>query len=498
MTRSLWVDGLRHEVDDDPGLLARMRAHDAADALLVDALRRRRREMHADRRARRVPALGEQHRVDEDVDLAPLVGRERLGETDGGRATRDRLGFHPSGPELLGEVVGVVDAGGVDDAGGRVEKMAVEARGGLVQGLVVEGRGQCALLEVAADDRHRVDGGRGRHAQAAERGDQPAAGRVAQRQVVDRGGEDVGDLLRDQLLRRGHADVDRLREAADGRARLLAERRMGLVADDELVRVARDRADVAGEPGVGLDRDRVGAQRLCTALDHGRELVAVSLRREVARELGDEQAAVGQDQHAERPGRLDEPGRRDRLAGGSRMAEAVAAEGAGILPGELELVLVLVVGALGDVARLELLFFLELLGLELGLGDVAVAVLVLDHVTLCRGDQLREHAGERVDLVLAELGSRGCRRWLRREHPLEPEHEPEAHLPARRGQTSTRCHLGERLLERDRAGRPGRQDLAGVLVGVEEGLACPFLCSECVGRQALGCVRRECRVQCRF
>src|ERR1700761_8369236 len=47
--------------------------------------------------------------------------------------------------------------------------------------------------------------------------------------------EDVGDLLRDQLLRRGHADVDRLVQAADRGRRLLAERRVRLVADHELV-----------------------------------------------------------------------------------------------------------------------------------------------------------------------------------------------------------------------------------------------------------------------
>ena len=131
----------------------------------------------------------------------------------------------------------MVDAGRVDDARRRVEALAVERRGGHVQRLVVEGRGERALLEVAADDRHRVDRGDRRHAQAAQRRDQPAARRVRERQVVDRRREDVGDLLRDQLLGRGHADVDRLAEAADRRAGLLAERRVRLVADHELVRV---------------------------------------------------------------------------------------------------------------------------------------------------------------------------------------------------------------------------------------------------------------------
>ena len=77
------------EVDDDAGFLARVTTRDAADALLVDALGGRRREVHADRRARRVPALGEQLRVDEHVDLAALVGGERLGELALGRLAGD-------------------------------------------------------------------------------------------------------------------------------------------------------------------------------------------------------------------------------------------------------------------------------------------------------------------------------------------------------------------------------------------------------------------------
>jgi hypothetical protein len=45
----------------------------------------------------------------------------------------------------------------------------------------------------------------------------PRRAASCERQVVDRGGEDVGDLLRDQLLGRGHADVDRLGKRADRR-----------------------------------------------------------------------------------------------------------------------------------------------------------------------------------------------------------------------------------------------------------------------------------------
>ena len=150
----------------------------------------------------------------------------------------------------------MVDAGRVDDPRRVVEALAVQRRSRLVQHLAVEDGGERALVEVAADDRHGVDRRHRRDAQAAERGDQPAPGRVRQRKVVDRGGEDVGDLLRDQLLGRGHADVERLAEGADRRGGLLAERRVRLVADHELVGVARDVVGVAREPGVGLDRDR--------------------------------------------------------------------------------------------------------------------------------------------------------------------------------------------------------------------------------------------------
>ena len=188
---------------------------------------------------------------------AALVGGEDLGEANRRRPPADRLRLQPGRAELLRQVVGVVDAGRVDDPGRRVEAVAVEAGGGLVQRDVVEDLGQRLLVEVAADDRHRVDRRRRRHAQAAQRRDQAAAGGVGERQVVDRGREDVRDLLRDQLLGRGHADVDRLREAADRGARLLAERRVRLVADDELVRLAAQLLHVPGEPGVGLDRDRV-------------------------------------------------------------------------------------------------------------------------------------------------------------------------------------------------------------------------------------------------
>src|SRR6266850_4308356 len=83
----------------------------------------------------------------------------------------------------------------------------------------------------------------------------------AARQIVDRRREHVGHLLRDELFRRRHADVDRLRERADRGARLLAQGSVRLVADDELVGVAGDRLLVAREPRVRLDRQRVAVSK---------------------------------------------------------------------------------------------------------------------------------------------------------------------------------------------------------------------------------------------
>ncbi len=422
--------------------------------------------------------FGEQLRVDEHVDLAALVGGERLGQAHRRRPARDRLRLDPGRSELRREVVRVLDAGRVDDARRVVEALAVEARGGHVQGLVVEGLGQDVLVEVAADDRHRVDGRHRRHAQVAERRDQPAARGVLQRQVVDRGGEDVGDLLRDQLLGRGHPDVERLREGADRGRGLLPERGVRLVADHELVRVTVDRVDVPGEPGVGLDRERRLPRAAAVARDHVGQARAVALGREVARELGDEQAAVREDQDAERAGRLDEARGGDRLARGGRMAEAVAADGAGVvghrLLGKLRVL------DLDDEGRI-LVLVLDLLLLELLRGcRVAVAVPVGGFVVpLARGDQLGEHPGERVDLVAAERGAGGGARLRLGQHALEAEQEAVADLPFRRRRGQAGVHLGDRVVERAAAGRALGERHGRVLAVAKERLARPRFRAEC-------------------
>jgi hypothetical protein len=89
---------------------------------------------------------------------------------------------------------------------------------------------------------------------------------------------------------------------------------VSLVRDHEVVRLRVQVAPVAREPGVGLDRERVGLWGFLAAFDCIDDPVAVALGGQVAVELGDEQAAVGEDEDAERARGLDEPGGGDRLA----------------------------------------------------------------------------------------------------------------------------------------------------------------------------------------
>ena len=136
-----------------------------------------------------------------------------------------------------GDALGVLDAGGVDDAGAVAEAVGVEHRGGHVERLVVERGGQRALVVVAADDGHVAQARARLHPQRAQRRDDAAADGVGQREVGDLGREDVADVLLQQLVGRRHADVGRAAEAADGRGGALAERGVGLVADDHAVGV---------------------------------------------------------------------------------------------------------------------------------------------------------------------------------------------------------------------------------------------------------------------
>ena len=250
---------------------------------------------------------------------------------------------------------------------------------------------------------------------------------------------------------------------------LLAERRVGLVADHELVRGARELVGVTGEPGIRLDRHRVLSERLAPTLDRIDETVAVALRREVAPELVDEQAPVGEDQDAELARRLDEPCGGDRLAGRGWVAEAVAPRRAQVLADEGGILCLLVLQV--DVVVVLVLRLLD----QLGDRSVAGAVAVLLGAPLRCGDELGEHSREGVDLMAAERGSGRGGRVLGREHPLEAQHQAVAHLPARRRRRQAGLDLQGRVVERATAGGARRQRDLCVFAGMEERLAEPAL-----------------------
>src|SRR5258708_35994796 len=139
---------------------------------------------------------------------------------------------------------------------------------------------------------------------------------------------------------------------------------------------------MAREPGVRLDRDGVAAQRLLARFDRRRQPVAVALGLQLAVELGDEQAAVREDEYAERARRLDEARSGDCFARCRRVAEAEAPFRAGGLLGRDDRLLVFLFVRV----RLEILF---LFPVDLRLGAVAVAV-PLPHGLPVRADHVAE------------------------------------------------------------------------------------------------------------
>ena len=244
------------EIDHDARLLAAVQAHDPADPLLVDAAAGGRRQVHADGRPGRVPALGQDLRVDQDVDVAALVGGQRLGQLARRGAAGHGGGRHADRPHRRCDPLGVIDAGGIDDPRGVAEPALVEVGRGQVERVEVEGGCQLALVVVAADDLDVAQRGDRPHAHAAQRRDHPAAHRLGQREVGNLGREDVADVLLQQLVGRRHADVHRLAEGPDGGRGLLAQRRVRLVADDHAVDIVAQLAMVLDEPRVGADRER--------------------------------------------------------------------------------------------------------------------------------------------------------------------------------------------------------------------------------------------------
>ena len=143
----------------------------------------------------------------------------------------------------------------------------------------------------------------------------------------------------DQRPGRGHADEDGAGPGADAGAGFLAQRGVRLVADHDRVGVG-DFLVVADEPLVGLDRDRaVGV--VAVAEQRRAQALLVAAVGDLADELVDQVAAVGEDQHAAGAGGLDEADRGDGLAGAGRVLEPEAALGAGVLGRLLDDLLVL-------------------------------------------------------------------------------------------------------------------------------------------------------------
>src|SRR4029453_13952486 len=90
-------------------------------------------------------------------------------------------------------------------------------------------------------------------------------------------------------------------------------------------------------------------------------------------------------------------------------------------------------------------------------------------------NQLRQHPGERVDLVAAELSAGGKPGWAVGEDALKAEHQRVAPLPLVRRRPQTDLHLRDRVVERESARRAGRQHDGRVFVGPEKWLSGPVL-----------------------
>ena len=244
-----------------------------------------------------------------------------------------------------------------------------------------------------------------------------------------------------------------------------------------------------------------GAVGVVAAVEQRRpQALLVAAVGDLADELVDQVAAVGEDQDAAGLGRLDEADRGDRLAGAGRVLEPEAAGGAGVLRCLLDHLLVLVgrrflpvlgllVGGELLVLLLQFLVLVQLVGarrrsspsalgsgslFELGLGllrggEVAVAALVVgDHLLL--GHQLGQGPGERVDLVRVQFGAVAQLRRFVGEEALQPQQQREVAAPLDRGVLGAGVELAQRGVEGAAARRPRCQRL-GPLAVEQEGLA---------------------------
>ena len=288
----------------------------------------------------------------------------------------------------------------------------------------------------------------------------------------------------DQRARRGHADEDGAGPVADRRRGLLAERRVGLVADDDRVGV-RDLARVADEPLVGLDGDRP-VRVVVAGQQRGRDALRVAAVAQLAVELVDEVAAVGEDQDAAGARGLDEAERGDRLAGAGGVLEPEALGGVGVLDRLAGLPLVVLGLGVGPVQRLLVGLVLdELLGQVLlardrrggehqrlvGRGAVGAAVAVAVGAALGFGQQRGQRARERVDLVGGEHRAVDERRLVLGEQAVEPEQQRPAAAPLARRRRVALAELLQDPVERDAARHARRQRDGRVLAFEQERFA---------------------------
>ena len=189
-------------------------------------------------------------------------------------------------------------------------------------------------------------------------------------------------------------------------------------------------------------------------------------------ELGDEQAAVGEDQDAERARGLDEAGGRDRLARCGRMAEAVAALGARVVAVEALGLVAVLLAVLGDLV----------LVLERSSASASASACPLPFSSSSSWRWFAAISSVSIPAsasiwclrssVPAAVGGR-----LRGEHALEPEQEAEPDFPAGGRGSAAGRDLGQCLVERGAAGGPRGQCDGRVFARVKEGLAGPFLCA---------------------
>jgi hypothetical protein len=389
----------------------------------------------------------------------------------------------------------VLDAGGVDDPGHALEPRLVEVGDGDVEGLLVEQGGELFLVEVlidlAAAQRHvgdRADPRARGDADAAQRRDHAAACRLGEVEARGLGGEEIGDVAGDQRAGRGHADEGRADPVADAAARLLAERGVGLVADHDRVGVG-DATGVAHEPLVGLDRHR--AVGVIGAVEQGRrEPLLVPAVGDLADELVDEVAAVGEDQHASRARGLDEADGGDGLAGAGGVLEPKAAAGARILFGLGDDVLVGGLGllpVLGLLVGFERVLVVELgravhggqlagrlaVGLRLAVLGRAVGLAVAARLAvgaLELGRDRGQRAGERVDLVFVEGRAVEQLGLLIPEQALEAEQQGVVLAPLERWHLGATLELGQRIVDGPAAGGP-RLEVGDRLVLEQDGLS---------------------------